>query len=262
MSVVKVDSFTDKYRAIAQGLKTPNELTGRGSNVDLTRQRVAFIRENIVATGRRFPTIVDVGCGDGSFISALADLGDDLCGIQPTPEEVEATRQVTRERGEALEVRQGLSTELPFADGSIDLLVCNSVLLGFDSDLIDRSLREFARVQKPGSLLYVGEIPEAEERKHKAHGPTFLHFFVWALMNKRPGDIATHTLKYIRGRLGLETYIMDHSMQYFEERGLFRDRLARQGYETLAVFDSATNEKIAFGGKAVRRRLDYLCVRR
>ena len=262
MAVVKADSLTDKHREIARGLKSRNELTGRGNNVDLTRRRVDFVRENISATGRRFSTIVDVGCGDGSFCRALADLGDRICGIQPTPEEVEATRQVTRANGEELEVMQGLSTALPFPDGSVDLVLCNAVLLGFDSDLIDQSLREFARVQQPGSLLYVGEIPEVAERKEGTHGPTFFHFFLWALMNKRPRDIVSHTVRYIRGRLGLETYIMLNSRQFHEDKALFRDRLDRQGYETLAVFESSTNAKIALDGNTMKRRLDYLCVRK
>lgn len=262
MPIVTVENFTEKHRMIARNMSDPNELTGRSRNVELTRRRVQFVRENVLGLGRRFSTIVDVGCGDGSFIGALAEAGDRRVGILPTAEEIDAVRRIAAQRGYGIEVAQGLSTGLPFSDQSVDLVICNAVFLGFDSDLIDQSIREFGRVQPAGGVLYIGEIPESNGKAGQDYGSSFGRFLIWALRNKGLRYSITHLFKYLRGVLTSKTYVIKPDYQFHEGRQAFCERMGRLGYEVQALFLSSTNERLTIDDPPSVQRLDYLCVKR
>ncbi len=98
--------------------------------------------------------LVDIGCGDGTLLRMATELGvHSALGLHATEQEAELVRSL------GFSVQQGLSDNLPIADASASVVVCNSVLLVVPRANIPSSLREIWRIAKPGARVFIGEIP-------------------------------------------------------------------------------------------------------
>ena len=99
--------------------------------------------------------ILDVGCGHGRGLTELATRAGNGCvvGVDPSELMVEIAAQRNRALIEAARVNVVLAPveSLPFDDDVYDKVLCVHVLY-FWKDL-DASLREIARVLKPGGRL-------------------------------------------------------------------------------------------------------------
>ena len=96
--------------------------------------------------------VLDVGCGGGYFLHRLVEYGAaEGCGIDLMETRIESARG----RYPGLEWQVGSATELPFADGSFDLVTqftCLSSIV--DGEARAASAREMLRVAGPdGSVL-------------------------------------------------------------------------------------------------------------
>ena len=99
--------------------------------------------------------VLEVGCGIGTLQADLNAAGFTCAAVDRSPQMVAATRARLRRQGfatAAARVEQGDVRELPFPDASFDAVVST-----FPTDYIadPRSLREFARVLRPGGRLIV-----------------------------------------------------------------------------------------------------------
>jgi ubiquinone/menaquinone biosynthesis C-methylase UbiE len=102
-------------------------------------------------------TILDVGCGGGRTLSKLAELVTQgrVYGIDFSEESVAASKR-TNARWidmERVEVRHGSVSQLPFQDGTFDLIT--AVETHFWWPDLPTDLREIFRVLKPGGTLVV-----------------------------------------------------------------------------------------------------------
>jgi SAM-dependent methyltransferase len=134
------------------------------------RQILASFLDDICrrVTDRR-PRILDVGCGTGANLLMLSKYGD-AEGVDVS----EDALAFCRERG--LEnVKLGAAEELPYDNGTFDLVTALDVVEHLDDDLA--GLREMRRVLRPGGrvLLFV---------------PTFM--FLWGLQD----DVSNHRRRY------------------------------------------------------------------
>jgi ubiquinone/menaquinone biosynthesis C-methylase UbiE len=97
-------------------------------------------------------TLLDVGCGTGSYTAALAERGWDVTGVDVSADMLR--------RAEARGVRtvQADAASLPFEDASFDAAA--SVFTNTDVDDLATVLREVVRVLRPGApLVYVAVHP-------------------------------------------------------------------------------------------------------
>jgi SAM-dependent methyltransferase len=119
-------------------------------------------------TDRR-PRILDVGCGTGANLLMLSQYGD-AEGVDVS----EDALAFCRERG-LQKVKLGAGEELPYDDGTFDLVTALDVVEHMDDDLA--GLREMRRVLRPGGrvLLFV---------------PTFM--FLWGLQD----EVSNHRRRY------------------------------------------------------------------
>jgi ubiquinone/menaquinone biosynthesis C-methylase UbiE len=95
---------------------------------------------------------LDVGCGTGVLARELAAAGLEMTGLDPS----EGMLAVAREHSPAVELVQGSGTDLPFEDGSFDLVVTVATLHHIAApDAVRATLGELARVVKPGGRIVV-----------------------------------------------------------------------------------------------------------
>lgn len=102
---------------------------------------------------RRYPRVLEVGYSAGAVLLTLADISDDLHGIDldaaPAPVE-----RMLAARGRTAKLLKGNVYDLPYEPGAFDLVVCFSVFEHLHEP--DKALREVARVLAPGGDFLLG----------------------------------------------------------------------------------------------------------
>lgn len=99
--------------------------------------------------GRR---TLDLGCGEGRLSRDLKALGHDVVAVDLSPTMVEAAREADPD----LEVHLADAADLPFDDGSFDLVVAFMSLQ--DVDDMKRAIAESARVLQPDGRLCLAVV--------------------------------------------------------------------------------------------------------
>jgi arsenite methyltransferase len=104
--------------------------------------------------------VVDVGSGagfDSLIASRLAGPRGRVVGIDMTDAMIEKAKAGAQAMGAGhVEFRQGLADDLPLEDHFADVLISNGVLnLTPDKN---KTLKEWARVLKPGGRMFIGDI--------------------------------------------------------------------------------------------------------
>ncbi|MEM1109220.1 MAG: class I SAM-dependent methyltransferase [Planctomycetota bacterium] len=100
--------------------------------------------------------LLDVGCGDGFFSHMFAQQGIEVLGIDPEPEGVEQSRQMTANQqypGPRPRFEQGRGDAIPRDDESVDAVTLFDVIEHLANPVI--ILREIARVLKPGGKALI-----------------------------------------------------------------------------------------------------------
>jgi SAM-dependent methyltransferase len=103
--------------------------------------------------------IVDVGCGSGALVRALAERGAHPIGLETSAEQLAPALAHDEEHRARYVV--GRAQQLPFANGSFDVVVFMRALHHVPAADLPRALTEARRVLRPGGLVYVVE-PLAE----------------------------------------------------------------------------------------------------
>jgi SAM-dependent methyltransferase len=115
----------------------------------MIRADIDVLADLVPLAGRE---VVDVGCGDGSFMRALAARGASVVGI-------EVTEAAVARAGDGCLL--GSADALPLEDASVDVCVLMRSLHHVPAEAMPRAFTECARVLRPGGAMYVAE-PLAE----------------------------------------------------------------------------------------------------
>jgi 2-polyprenyl-6-hydroxyphenyl methylase/3-demethylubiquinone-9 3-methyltransferase len=100
--------------------------------------------------------VLDLGCGGGFMAEAMAAKGARVTGLDPAREALAAARRHAEEQGLAIDYREGKGEELPFEDGSFDVVVSCDALEHVED--LSRVLDEVARVLAPDGLFLFDTI--------------------------------------------------------------------------------------------------------
>jgi len=114
-----------------------------------------FLRSHI----QRGSRILDCGCGPGSITLGLARWAPDgqTVGIDLGGEQLEGARALARELGvDNVSFRQASIFELPFEDGSFDLVFSQAVFCHIANH--DQALSEIRRVLRPGGVVSIRDV--------------------------------------------------------------------------------------------------------
>lgn len=152
--------------------------------------------------------VLDVGCGRGLLLTAAASrvpfgravgidlwLGKDQSGNRPEATIANACAEGVAQR---VEVLTGDARQLPFADGTFDVVVSHWVVHNLDKQT-DRALAldEMARVLKPGGWLLLADIENHTEYvcRLKELGFVGVHHVVSQFWDKVRGFITFGTFR-------------------------------------------------------------------
>lgn len=151
--ITRSDDYVEYCRETARHARDLHDLALRGRH---NKHITLLIQERIIEAVGLSPgdTLVDIGCGDGTLLRIAGQMGvRRAIGLLATEEEVELVRRT------GLDVRQGLTDQVPLPDASASVVVCNSVLLVVPREKIPASLSEICRISKPGARVFIGEVP-------------------------------------------------------------------------------------------------------
>lgn len=116
---------------------------------------------DIAGTAPRDGAVLDVGTGPGVLLVELARRRPDLrlTGVDLSPDMVAAAERNARPFGDRITVRVADVADLPFPDGSFDLVVSSLSLHHWDQP--EAAVAQLARVLRPGGQLCIYDFPFA-----------------------------------------------------------------------------------------------------
>ena len=124
------------------------EIAGGDTATPLSmRSRIKKIGDSVEIEGSK---ILDCGCGRGSYVLALRELGADAVGIEFLEEKVKDAHQSGVPENL---VRVGDAENMSFEDSTFDVLIFNEVLEHVPHDSL--ALKEAFRVLRPGGSVLV-----------------------------------------------------------------------------------------------------------
>lgn len=125
--------------------------------------------------------VLEIGCGTGNLLLALkrTQPAAIVVGLDPDLTALARAHRKARRRGLAVQLDRGYADHLPYADGSVDVVLSSFMLHHVPDDQREPALREVRRVLRPGGALHLVDIggPSARadgriDRRAHRHGHT------------------------------------------------------------------------------------------
>ena len=140
----EASEFDEEYRTLAQdGYLATAFLLGR-EKID----RIVYQELVLHDSSAR---ILDVGCGTGSQVMEIRDLGFEVSGLEPAVE----MRRLAIATNPGVDIRDGSITALPYDDGTFDVVLALEVLRYLPAVDNEAAWREMLRVLRPGGTIVV-----------------------------------------------------------------------------------------------------------
>ena len=144
------DSYHNNYRDVVQ---SSIDFSGL-SHSFFMRAKVDILRELIAQRpGTEKPTMLDVGCGVGSFHPLLRGMVDRLSGIDVSSASIARAREANND----VDYRDFDGISFPFEDARFDLITAICVMHHVPPDRWASFVGEMHRVVRPGGLVCIIE---------------------------------------------------------------------------------------------------------
>jgi ubiquinone/menaquinone biosynthesis C-methylase UbiE len=170
------------------------------------RSRNRFARRRIANVFSLMPglagrSLLDLGCGMGTFTIEAAERGAAAVGIDPAPAALHAARNVAALEGATTAVFvQGDAVHLPLRNASTDIVLAADLTEHLDDVTLARVLREAGRVLRPDGrlVLYTPDRQHLFERLREA-----------GVMKQDPSHIGVRTAAELRLAVEAAGFVVD-----------------------------------------------------
>jgi SAM-dependent methyltransferase len=155
--------------------------------------------------------VLEIGCGTGNLLlQAKADQPDAaVAGLDPDLAALVRARRKARRRGLAVRLDHGFADELPYADGSVDVVLSAFMLHHIPAAEQEPAVREVLRVLAPGGALHLLDIGggAGPHRRHVGPGahradPSPAHDGIPELLRRAGFADVAETGTLVRRRFG------------------------------------------------------------
>lgn len=192
--------------------------------------------------------IVDIGCGDGTLLSRIAELKNlsakaVLIGILPNHEEVSKVQIhlstfKSNLRCKDISIKRGLAQATGLRDHSVDLIICNSVLHGAGQtySLVRDALDEFSRIAKDGCVLFIGEMPARDELAGRNYGNSVFKWLLWTARHRGMGRLVSDFKSLVKALFFGAPFIIEPKYMFFIEPSKFEVMLSECGFTLQRYF--------------------------
>ena len=184
-------------------------------DVDLLNEHLA--RYTFAARLARGKRVLDAGCGAGYGAEELAQAGDSVVGIDCAAEAIEFAR--ANYRLPNLRFEQGSCTQLPYPDGSFDLVVAFEVIEHLENwrDFLGEARRVLAAsgqfiVSTPNKLYYT------ESRGREGLNPFHVHEFDFAEFREELKSVFPYVSMFLENHVEGVTFQPEESGNTVEVR--------------------------------------------
>jgi SAM-dependent methyltransferase len=138
-----------------------NEVYGKGNFVRCPYDKIAtFVFRNLPSKPRRQTRILEIGCGPGNNLMFLCQEGFAVAGMDASPKAIEYARC---RLGGAAELKVAEFPDLPFPDGSFDLVVERNAILCVPFAIGKSTIEQVRRVLVPGGKFLF--VPTSDRRQ-------------------------------------------------------------------------------------------------
>lgn len=112
--------------------------------------------------------ILDIGSGKGKYVGKLQALGFNITGVEPAEKLIQDAHQLYPKA----EFVKGTATEIPYADNTVDCILCIEVLEHIPNT--EKAIQEMCRVLKP-----TGQLIIIDKNIHSWHYLYFVPTSIW-----------------------------------------------------------------------------------
>ncbi len=151
------------------------------------------LQERLIDQARIRPDdrVLDIGCGTGNLTLLVAKRYPtaSVVGLDPDPAALDRARSKAAKGKLTPTFDQGFAEELPYPDRSVDIVLCSLALHHVDKEHRIQSLREIARVLRPGGTFHLLEMAKGDPTRpvnrlvHRSpHGHTWGELDIVAMM--------------------------------------------------------------------------------
>jgi 2-polyprenyl-6-hydroxyphenyl methylase/3-demethylubiquinone-9 3-methyltransferase len=212
------DRFVDYYRDKAE------------SDDDTCRSEAMFETIGAVLSSRDLPvnglSVADIGCGPGGQSIFWASRGFDVHGLDVSADFIDSATSRADTMGLDIDFRLGTAARLPWPDESMDICLAPELLEHVPEwqDCLD----EFARILRPGGLLYINTSNTLCPVQNEFELPLYSWY---------PGPLKRHFERLaVTTRPDLANYATYPAVNWFTYYGLRREFRAR-GFESYGRLD-------------------------
>jgi ubiquinone/menaquinone biosynthesis C-methylase UbiE len=250
MPVFRIDNFVDAYRLRAQSADI-HELAARPNKTALT----VFVSRQILEAIQPRPddTLVDIGCGDATLLRMASGCTGKCIGIVGTVEEKIRLEGATPNVSFIASNAQNLLLESAIASK----IVCNAALFYLSTaKAVQASLREIARVARPGATIWVGEMPVAEEGEYyRRYRGNSMPAYLWFLLRHNGlRSFLGMIRRWSKAVFGSERIILNSAEIFYTEPEAFIPLAESCGLQLKSHF---RHKDLDDGGKVIESKFRY-----
>lgn len=186
--------------------------------------------------------LLDVGCGTGVLAASLSRQGIQAFGVDDSLEMMKASRVEPKPL-----FAQGLSSQLPYRDGSFDAVVTVATLHHLMTrEAVSATIREIVRVTRPGGVVVLWD-----------HNPNNPYWPI--LMRKLPQDAGGYRMVSLGEILGTVRQLSSVSKIQVIRTGIIPDFLPRSLLSLAALLERGL-EQMPFVRKVLAHNVVVLSV--